>query len=91
MGVYPPPADAFPIPGLEIAGEVVSVGESCQRWNKGDKVCALVAGGGYAEYCLVHDAIALPQIGDLSYIEAAALYSSWYDAWSTAAFKFNVH
>lgn len=81
MGVYPPSTDASPIPGLEIAGQVVSVGEGCQRWKKGDKVCALVAGGGYAEYCLVHEAIALP-VGDLSYIEAAALPENFFTVWA---------
>ena len=53
-GHYPPPPGASPdIPGLEIAGIVVEAGKECSTWKIGDKVCALVAGGGYAEYCTV--------------------------------------
>ena len=53
-GKYPPPKGASPdIPGLEIAGEIVEAGKQVTAWRKGDKVCALVAGGGYAEYCAV--------------------------------------
>ncbi len=52
-GFYPPPPGASDIPGLEIAGEVVAVGPGATRWKLGDKVTALVAGGGYAEYCVV--------------------------------------
>ena len=50
-GIYPPPPGAPDIPGLEIAGEVVALGDGVTRWKLGDKVTALVAGGGYAEYC----------------------------------------
>src|ERR687896_2407238 len=50
-GNYPVPPDASDLPGLEVAGEVVAKGESVTMWNVGDKVCALVHGGGYAEYC----------------------------------------
>src|SRR6201987_159441 len=51
QGHYPPPKGATEIPGLEIAGEVVQVGRGVKRWKLGDKVMALVVGGGYAEYC----------------------------------------
>ena len=51
-GLYPPPKGATDIPGLEIAGEVVALGAGVTRWKPGDKVMALVVGGGYAEYCL---------------------------------------
>src|SRR3954454_359428 len=55
QGMYPPPPGASDIPGLEIAGEVVAAGAGATRWKIGDMVCALVAGGGYAEYCAVHE------------------------------------
>src|SRR5262245_39716176 len=60
MGVYPPPAGHSPLPGLEIAGEVAAIGPGVTRWKTGDKVCALVNGGGYAEYCIAEEPIALP-------------------------------
>ena len=60
MGLYPPPQGAPDIPGLEIAGEVVALGDNVTRWKPGDKVMALVIGGGYAEYCLAHEGHALP-------------------------------
>ena len=60
--VDPPPADASPIPGLEVAGEVAALGEGCTKWQLGDRVCALVAGGGYAQYCIAHEDIALPSM-----------------------------
>ena len=54
-GKYPPPPGAPDIPGLELAGEVVALGEGVKRWKVGDKVCALVPGGGYAEYWVTHE------------------------------------
>jgi NADPH2:quinone reductase len=59
MGLYPPPPGASDIPGLEVAGEVVARGAHATRWNLGDRVCALVSGGGYAEYCVAHETHAL--------------------------------
>src|SRR5215210_3696682 len=53
-GLYPPPKGATDIPGLEIAGEVVAIGNGVRRWKLGDQVTALVVGGGYAEYCLTY-------------------------------------
>ena len=53
MGLYPVPPDASPLPGLEIAGEVADVGANVKEWKRGDKVCALANGGGYAEFCAV--------------------------------------
>ncbi|HVC12703.1 MAG TPA: alcohol dehydrogenase catalytic domain-containing protein, partial [Burkholderiales bacterium] len=53
MGLYPVPAGASDLPGLEIAGEVVACGTDAKLWQPGDKVCALASGGGYAEYCTV--------------------------------------
>src|SRR5207248_10472741 len=59
-GFYPPPPGASDVPGLEIAGEVVALGESTSRFKLGDKVMALVPGGGYAEYCTAAELCALP-------------------------------
>lgn len=81
QGSYPPPADASPIPGLEVAGEVVALGEHCTRWQLGDRVCALVAGGGYAQYCIAHEDIVLPSM-TLSDIEAAALPENFFTVWA---------
>ena len=72
-GLYPPPPGASEIPGLEIAGEVVALGEGVVSPGIGDVVCVLVAGGGYAEYCLAPARLCLPVPGDLSLIQAAAL------------------
>src|ERR687896_2547400 len=60
QGLYPPPPGASDIPGLEIAGEVVALGSGVTRHRVGDKVTALVVGGGYAEYCPVPESNALP-------------------------------
>ena len=59
-GVYPPPPGASDIPGLEVAGSIVALGEGVTGWRTGDQVCALVAGGGYAEYCSAPAAQCLP-------------------------------
>src|SRR3954471_13888793 len=72
-GKYPPPPGAPDIPGLELAGEVVALGEGVQRWKLGDKVTALVPGGGYAEYAVVHESNAMPVPAQLSMIEGAAI------------------
>jgi len=82
LGVYPPPPDASKIPGLEVAGEVVAVGEGVARYRPGDRVCALVAGGGYAEFCVVHESNALPVPGGLSLREAAALPEAFFTVWA---------
>lgn len=79
-GSYPPPADASPIMGLEIAGTIVAKADDVEEWQLGDKVCGLVAGGGYAEYCLVHKNIALP-LGNLSFIEGAAIPENFFTVW----------
>ena len=52
LGKYPPPKDASPVIGLEVAGEVVAIGEGAGRWRVGDRVCALTNGGGYAEFAV---------------------------------------
>jgi NADPH2:quinone reductase len=80
MGLYPPPPGAPDIPGLEIAGEVVALGPDAKRWKIGDKVMALVIGGGYAEYCLAHESHTLP-VGGLTTVEAAAVPETFFTVW----------
>lgn len=80
-GHYPPPAGATDIPGLEIAGEVVALGTGASRWKIGDKVCALVIGGGYAEYCIAHESHALPVPAGYSMTEAAAIPETFFTVW----------
>ena len=80
-GKYPPPPGAPDIPGLELAGEVVKLGGGVTRWKVGDKVTALVAGGGYAEYAVVHETISLPVIPQLSMVEAAAIPETFFTVW----------
>jgi NADPH2:quinone reductase len=81
QGHYPPPKGATEIPGLEIAGEVVAIGPGVTRWRQGDKVMALVVGGGYADYCLAFEGHALPVPPDLSMIEAAAVPETFFTVW----------
>ena len=81
MGLYPPPPGATDIPGLEIAGEVVARGAGANRWKDGDKVMALVVGGGYAEYCLAHESHALPIPPSVSAVEAAAVPETFFTVW----------
>lgn len=81
-GFYPSPTGAPDIPGLEIAGEVVATAEGTRRYSAGDRVCALVAGGGYAEYCTVHAGNALPIPQGLSMAEAAALPETFFTVWT---------
>jgi putative PIG3 family NAD(P)H quinone oxidoreductase len=80
MGLYPPPPGAPDIPGLEIAGEIVALGAGVRRWKSGDRVKALVSGGGYAEYCLAHGTHALPLSG-LSMVEGAAVPETFFTVW----------
>jgi NADPH2:quinone reductase len=82
MGHYPVPPDASDLPGLEVAGEVVSVGSAVKMWKPGDKVCALVHGGGYAEYCVAPEVQALPIPKGLSPVEAASLPETFFTVWS---------
>jgi NADPH2:quinone reductase len=82
QGFYAPPPGAPDIPGLEISGEVVALGEGVSRWVLGDKVCALVAGGGYAEYCLADEGSTLPVPAGLTMREAAALPETFFTVWT---------
>ena len=98
-GKYPPPAGASEIPGLEVAGEVVEVQGNFEFPAKGDKVCALLTGGGYAEYTLASAELCLPVPSGLSMVEAAAIPETFYTVWSnvfdrahlTAGESFLVH
>jgi NADPH2:quinone reductase len=82
QGGYPPPPGAPATPGLEIAGEVTALGEGAARYRVGDKVCALVPGGGYAEYCVVAEDNALPVPQGFSMIEAAAVPETYFTVWT---------
>ncbi len=82
QGNYPPPPGVTDIPGLELAGEVAAAGLGATRFAIGDKVTALVAGGGYAEYVAVHETNALPVPDGVSLIEAAAIPETYFTVWS---------
>jgi putative PIG3 family NAD(P)H quinone oxidoreductase len=80
-GAYPPPPDASPIIGLEVAGSVAALGEGVDAWRVGDRVCALTPGGGYAAYCTTPAAYCLPLPGGLSALEAASLPENYFTVW----------
>jgi NADPH2:quinone reductase len=82
LGGYAPPPGASDIPGLELAGTAVLAGEGVTRHRLGSPVCALVAGGGYAEYAVVHESNALPVPAGLGMIEAAALPETFFTVWT---------
>ena len=81
-GAYPPPPDASPIIGLEIAGTVVARGDGVTAWKVGDRVCALTPGGGYAEYCTTPADFCLPIPEPLTELEAASLPENYYTVWN---------
>jgi putative PIG3 family NAD(P)H quinone oxidoreductase len=81
QGFYPPPPGASPIPGLEIAGEIVALGEGVGEEMRGQRVCALVSGGGYAEYCLADARHCLPVPASMPLAEAAALPETLFTVW----------
>ncbi len=81
-GGYPPPPGAPLTPGLEVAGEVVALGEGAKRFRVGDMVCALVPGGGYAEYCVAAEDNTLPVPAGMSLIEAAGLPETYFTVWT---------
>ncbi len=82
MGLYPAPTGASDIMGLEFAGEIVAMGKNVTQWQRGDRVAALVAGGGYAEYAVVHQAHALPVPDAMSFTDAAALPETIFTVWA---------
>jgi len=80
QGLYPPPKGAPDIPGLEVAGEIAALGPAIKRWKEGDRVMALVVGGGYAEYCLAYALHTLP-VSTLPVIDAAAVPETTFTVW----------
>jgi NADPH2:quinone reductase len=91
QGKYPPPPGASPIIGMEVAGEIAVTGNKVSRWKVGDKICALLTGGGYAEYAVAPEGQCLPAPPNLSMAEAAALPEAivtvWANLFETAALK----
>jgi putative PIG3 family NAD(P)H quinone oxidoreductase len=81
-GNYPPPSGASPILGLEISGTIAALGSGVAEWREGNQVCALVAGGGYAEYCVAPAPQCLPVPRGLSLIDAAGLPETFFTVWS---------
>ena len=86
-GVYPPPPGASPVLGLEVAGEVVAMGAEVTCYRKGDRVCALTNGGGYAEYCTAPAAQCLPWPQGFDAVRAAALPENYFTVWSNLFFN----
>lgn len=82
QGAYPAPPGVTDIPGLEVSGTVVAIGEGVDQWGKGDRVCALTAGGGYAEYCVAPAPQCLPIPKGLDPVQAAALPETFFTVWT---------
>ncbi|HEY4975150.1 MAG TPA: NAD(P)H-quinone oxidoreductase [Steroidobacteraceae bacterium] len=82
MGRYAPPPGASPILGLEVAGHVAAIGAGVTQWRPGDAVCALVPGGGYAQFCVAPARHALPIPSGLSLAQAAGLPENWFTVWA---------
>ena len=80
-GNYPPPPGATDILGLEVAGEIVALGEDVKQWTIGDTIAALVSGGGYADYCIAHQGSVFPIPHGWSYAEAASLPETFMTVW----------
>jgi NADPH2:quinone reductase len=81
QGVYPPPPGASDIPGLEVAGVIIQVGSEVSHLNIGDRVCALVTGGGYAQFCAAEADLCLPIPENFSFVQAAALPETLFTVW----------
>jgi NADPH:quinone reductase len=82
MGQYPPPPGAPDIPGLEAAGVIVKVAHGVREWRLGDRVCALVAGGGYSEFCVAPAPQCLPVPRGLDFVQAAAIPETFFTVWT---------
>ena len=82
QGHYPPPDGVTDILGLEVSGEIVSVGNQIRDWKIGAKICGLVAGGGYAEYCSVPGVQCLPVPEEVDLVEAASLPEVYFTVWT---------
>jgi NADPH2:quinone reductase len=81
-GMYPPPPGASDIPGLEVAGIVESLGEGVTEWRAGDRVCALVSGGGYATLCVAPAPQCLPVPAGMDLVSAAAIPETFFTVWT---------
>ncbi|HUP40647.1 MAG TPA: NAD(P)H-quinone oxidoreductase [Vicinamibacterales bacterium] len=81
-GKYPPPPGASDTPGLEVSGTIAAVGADARRWREGDQVCALVAGGGYAQYCVAPDVQCLPIPAAIDLISAAGMPETFFTVWT---------
>ncbi|MEB5928988.1 NAD(P)H-quinone oxidoreductase [Acinetobacter schindleri] len=82
QGLYPMPKGVTPVPGLEVAGEVVAVGSDVNQFKVGDKVCGLTNGGGYAEYCVVPESQTLNIPEGVSFVQAAAIPETFFTVWA---------
>src|SRR5204863_10192210 len=82
LGNYPPPPGITDIPGLEVAGTIETVGDGVSEWKAGDRVCALVAGGGYAEYCVAPAPQCLPVPRGMDFVHAAAIPETFFTVWT---------
>lgn len=82
QGLYPMPKDVTPVPGLEVAGEIVAVGTAVTQFKVGDKVCGLTNGGGYAEYCVVPASQTLVIPAGVSFTQAAAIPETFFTVWA---------
>jgi NADPH:quinone reductase len=81
-GLYPPPEGASDVPGLEVSGEIVAIGEGVHDWHIGDRLCALVAGGGYATLCVAPAAQCLPVPRGMDLVTAAAIPETFFTVWT---------
>lgn len=81
-GLYPPPEGASDIPGLEVAGEIAALGSGVEGFTTGDRICALLSGGGYAEYCITPASLCLPVPSACSLVEAAGLPEALFTVWA---------
>lgn len=84
MGLYPPPPGASDIPGLEVSGVIDAVGDAVTGWKGGEEVCALLTGGGYAEFAIAHEGSCLPVPNGVSITDAAGLPETFFTVWANA-------
>ncbi|MEL7129426.1 MAG: alcohol dehydrogenase catalytic domain-containing protein, partial [Pseudomonadota bacterium] len=89
-GLYPPPKGASQIMGLECAGEIVALGDAVDDWSIGDRVCALLAGGGYAEYAAVDQGSLLPIPDGMDFVAAACLPEAMMTVWANVYDRCNL-
>lgn len=82
QGLYPMPKGVTPVPGLEVAGEVVAIGSDVSQFKVGDQVCGLTNGGGYAEYCVIPESQTLNIPEGVSFVQAAAIPETFFTVWA---------